>query len=100
MNIYFKYRQYPNKTFYLDILINGEVIGRLDIVDGGYLQPGNRKPISSIEQAVNKMLFKKCEKLSKYLDKLEDSLHQYQSALENNTLRFVQVDDDLSYPKG
>jgi len=56
MNLTTKEKVYPNGQRYLDIFIDKYRIGSVDIVDGGYLPFGKRKPRATLEGAARSII--------------------------------------------
>lgn len=49
-------RTYPNGAKYFELHIHNQAIGTADVVDGGYLARGRRKPVATLEAAAKQCL--------------------------------------------
>ena len=64
-------KKYPNGTEYQCLSVCGDVIGIADIVPGGFLVTGRRKPVATLKEAAKQLISSKINKCEKELYKLK-----------------------------
>ena len=65
---------YPNGDTYFLLSINGEDIGTVTEVDGGFLAHGRRKPVATITEAAKQLLDAKMNRCMKEHERLRKLL--------------------------